>query len=49
MPGYAGVHFRIGQLLQNKGDKSAATEHYASGLKLEPGNKQLLEVLDKLK
>jgi tetratricopeptide (TPR) repeat protein len=49
VPGHAGVHYRIGLILQAKGAKSKAAEHFAAGLALDPRNEQLLDAQARLK
>jgi tetratricopeptide (TPR) repeat protein len=47
-PGHSGAHFRIGVILEKKGDKPAARAAYESALKLDPKMKLALEALAKL-
>ncbi|MDR0353676.1 MAG: tetratricopeptide repeat protein [Opitutaceae bacterium] len=47
-PGHSFAHWRIGQLLEQKGDKAGAKAAYESALKIRPGLKAAREALDKL-
>jgi len=47
-PGHSGAHFRIGVILEKKGDKPAARAAYESALKLDPKMKLALDALAKL-
>ncbi len=48
-PGHEAVHFRIGGILERKGDKSAAKSAYETALKLAPQFAQASDALKKLK
>ena len=47
-PGHSGAHFRIGVILEKKGDKPAARVAYEAALKLDPKMKLALDALAKL-
>jgi tetratricopeptide (TPR) repeat protein len=47
-PGHSGAHFRIGVILEKKGDKPAARVAYEAALKLDPRMKLALDALAKL-
>lgn len=47
-PGHSGAHFRIGVILEKKGDKPAARAAYEAALKLDPKMKLALDALAKL-
>lgn len=47
-PGHAGAHYRIGVIMEKKGDKPAARLAYETALKLEPGLKAASDALAKL-
>jgi len=48
-PGHEAVHFRIGGILEKKGDKAGAKAAYETALKLAPQFAQAAEALKKLK
>ncbi len=47
-PGHAGAHYRIGLILEKKGDKPAARAAYETALTLEPNLKAATDALAKL-
>lgn len=47
-PGHAGVRYRMGVIMEKKGDKPAAREAYEAALKLDPAMKQAAAALAKL-
>jgi tetratricopeptide (TPR) repeat protein len=49
VPGHEAVHFRIGTIMEKKGDKAAAKAAYETALKLAPQFGQAAEALNKLK
>ena len=44
----AGVHYRMGQILEKQGDPTAAMAEYNAGLALDPKNKNIKEAIEKL-
>ena len=49
LPGPNGAHYRIGMILEKKGDANGARTEYEAALKLDPSMKQASEALAKLK
>ena len=48
-PSIAAAHFRLGNILEKKGDLAAARTEYETALKMDPKQKQAREALAKLK
>ena len=48
-PSIAAAHFRLGNILEKKGDLAAARTEYQTALKMDPKQKQAREALAKLK
>lgn len=44
----AGVHYRMGQILEKQGDAAGALAEYNAGLALDPKNKNIKEAIEKL-
>jgi Flp pilus assembly protein TadD len=48
-PSLAAAHFRLGNILQKKGDKAGARNEYETALKIDPKQNLAREALAKLK
>lgn len=48
-PSYSGAHFRLGNILEKKGDNAGAAAAYDQALRLDPANKDAKAAREKLK
>lgn len=48
-PPFSAAHFRLGNVLEKKGDAAGAKAEYATALRLDPKNKEARAALEKLK